>query len=814
MVYWFNFGEGYSGVEHNSYHTTKYLKFILPNGASFNTENKEDYFKFEHDCPEIFETLKTIKKDIASDFDLKQKIKAKYLIKNTVGYGINSFIDFEHPLDIMAHLLIGAEGTLGFISEAVLQTIPDYPFKATALLYFKDIFETCKLINPLIELQLKAIEMMDNASLFAVKDLLGVTENFFEENPDLSALLVEFQAETEFEIESLIQKFIQEKNKLTGILNEVVFTQNPTEQAKLWKIRKGLFPAVGAVRKSGNTVILEDVAFPVARLGEAIFDLRRLFKKYGYDNAIIFGHAKDGNIHFVINQTFAEETQVNRYANFMQEVVKVVVSKYNGSLKAEHGTGRNMAPFVATEWGNEAYEIMKKIKNVIDPDNLLNPGVIINADEKAHLKNLKHLPTVENEIDKCIECGFCEPVCPSKNFTLSPRRRIVVRREIAKRKATRNTQEKKNLENLIQDFKFDGLDTCAVDGLCAVDCPVEINTGNLVKRLRKENHSKIANELAQHIAKNFSHYEFGLTFLLKIGKAINRTMGKKSMFKISNSIKKAIPNFPLWSYGLDSHIQKYKFETNKVDITANKETIIYFSTCVSRVLGGNNDKKSLQATVESIANKLNFQIKYPNQLNACCGQIFSSKGFTNAYQVLANQIIENLWVSTENGKLPILIDVSSCTQTILSSENLLSIENKLKFKQLKFWDTINFIDELVIPKVNVGLNVKKKKSVALHPVCSLQKLNLDEKFKQIAQYFSEDVFVPIASGCCGMAGDRGFIIPDFIKSSTLFESEEINLNRFDGYYSSAKTCEMAISQNTNQNYESILYLVDECLITL
>jgi D-lactate dehydrogenase len=200
------------------------------------------------------------------------------------------------------------------------------------------------------------------------------------------------------------------------------------EQAFLWKVRKGLFPAVGAVRVSGTSVILEDLAFPVEQLGDAIIDLQRLFNEYGYYNAIIFGHAKDGNLHFVITQSFNETPEVDRYDKFMREVVKLVINKYDGALKAEHGTGRNMAPFVETEWGGDAYAIMKRIKKIIDPDNLLNPGVIINDDANVHIRNLKELPTVEEEVDKCIECGYCEHVCPSRDITTTPRGRFVARR--------------------------------------------------------------------------------------------------------------------------------------------------------------------------------------------------------------------------------------------------------------------------------------------------------------------------------------------------------------------------------------------------
>jgi D-lactate dehydrogenase len=124
------------GVKLNSYHTTKYIRFILPDGKKFSTEIKEDYARFEKECIELYQGLIEIREQIKSNATLYHKIRKKYQTKTTIGYSINAFIDYEHPLDILAHLLIGAEGTLAFISEAVLQTVPDYRYKSTGPVIF------------------------------------------------------------------------------------------------------------------------------------------------------------------------------------------------------------------------------------------------------------------------------------------------------------------------------------------------------------------------------------------------------------------------------------------------------------------------------------------------------------------------------------------------------------------------------------------------------------------------------------------------------------------------------------------------------
>ena len=572
--------------------------------------------------------------------------------------------------------------------------------------------------------------------------------------------------------------------------------------------RKGLFPAVGAVRASGTTVILEDVAFPVEKLGDAILDLQSLFIKYGYLNAIIFGHAKDGNIHFVVTQSFSTRTEVSRYDQFLREVVTLVVEKYGGALKAEHGTGRNMAPFVETEWGGDAYGIMKKIKQAVDPHLLLNPGVIINENGEAHIENLKDLPSVEQEVDRCIECGYCEHKCPSRDITTTPRRRIVVRRAL-KRLLTEN--DKKNYDLLLSQYQYEGLDTCAVDGLCATACPVDINTGDLIKRLRQENHAASANKMALRVAKNFRTIEWCTRAALKAGSIVNDVFGKGSMFTITSGLRKLFPAMPLWSnqlgYPPDLSVLKQK---NKIATKVSANSVVYFPACISRTMGSYaGKKKNLFEAFMSICSKSGIDVKVLDKFNgSCCSQIFSSKGFTEACAFTANDIINRLWQSSTQGALPIVIDVSSCAYTLIHIRPHLTETNKDRFSRLTILDSVDFLHDLVMERVTPKI---KKDHIVLHPVCSLEKMQTQYKFVRLAQHFAHRVTVPKSTGCCGMAGDRGFLFPELTAAATNPEALEVMQVKYDGYYSSTKTCEIAMSDAVRENYVSILYLVDEAI---
>jgi len=795
------------GVQFNSYHTTKFTRFILTDGQTFSTEEKGDYDRFEILCWNLFKELSSLRKEILKDRQLYDTIRRKYKTKNTVGYSLNAFIDYVHPLDIFSHLLIGAEGTLAFIAEAVLETIPDQPFKATSILYFRNIYAACKSTMALKDLGAAVIEIMDRASLRAIEDLAGM-DPFVKTLPaGAAALLIEFQEASLTELETKVNNFEVIAGNLS-LINAVKFTSDPSERDFLWNVRKGLFPAVGAVRAKGTSVILEDVAFPLETMGDAILELQELFKKYEYPDAIIFGHARDGNIHFVITQAFGLPAELQRYDRFLREVVHLVVNKYNGTLKAEHGTGRNMAPFVETEWGEKAYEIMKRIKLAADPLSLLNPGVIINDDKQVHIKNLKRLPAIESEVDKCTECGFCEPVCPSRNITMTPRRRIVSRRALS---LMQTVGDHKNYKTLLQQYQHDGLDTCAVDGLCADACPVDINTGDLVKRLRRENHSSFSNNVALLIAKKFALTVWTARLALKAGIIVNHIMGRKTMESLTKMLRKVIPSFPLWTMQVESPpdlgILKIK---HKLPETVSSETIVYFPSCISRLLGNSvNGKKNIMETFLEVSTKAGIRVKVMENIDgSCCGQIFSSKGFSQAYSFTANKIVEQLWRSTQQGKYPVVIDVSSCSYTLTHLRPVLSFSNQSLFDQLRILDSIDYLHDMVVPLCSVR---QKKDDIVLHPVCSLKKLGTENKFRDLATHFANRVTIPIRAGCCGMAGDRGFLFPELTISATFFEAQEVGDTDYGGYYSSTKTCEMAMSKAVKKNYESILYLVNECL---
>jgi D-lactate dehydrogenase len=790
------------GVEQNAYHTLHSMKFMLPSGTVIDTALPDADEEFHAREPELARGILELKSQLQANPGLRERVRNKYRMKNTTGYSLNAFLDFDRAVDIFQHVLIGSEGTLAFIAEAVLNTVPDLPVKYTGLLLYSDLYAAADSIVPLRQAGAKALEIMDRASLRSVEHQAGVPASLRTLPEGAAGLLVEFQSADEKERKEL-EKVAADAVGGLQLYEPAQFTHVAAEQALLWKIRAGMFPSVGSVRKSGTTVIIEDVAFPIETLADAAHDLTRLFHKHEYENAIIFGHAKDGNLHFVITQSFNDQAVIDQYAHFMDDVVELVVERYDGALKAEHGTGRNMAPFVETEWGSDGYAIMCRLKERVDPGNLLNPGVIINPDRQAHLANLKQLPSVEPEIDKCIECGYCEPKCPSRELTLTPRQRIVVRREMTR--LQEGGDRSPLYAALDAEFPYMALDTCATDGLCATACPVNIDTGQLVKRFRGIRSSAGAKQWAVRISKHFKLTEWALRWALRLGHAAEAVIGVGGMRLLTGTLKHfAGDNLAEWMPDTP-HAAGPVPKTERTGARA-----IYFPACISRVMGrlpGEPEDRSLMELTVELGRRAGVPLHIPVDVaGTCCGTPFSSKGFSSAHAIAINAAMERFWKWSEQGRLPIVIDTSPCTYGFKTARSYLTQENQERFDQMTFVDAIEFVHDELLPKLPVKA---KSRSVALHPVCSVTKMGIGAKLETIARACSEQVTIPFDAGCCGFAGDRGFLFPELTQAATRHEAAEVKAKQPDECYSSSRTCEIGMSRSTGQIYRSYMYLLEK-----
>jgi len=789
------------GVVQNAYHTLDSLTFVLPSGTVIDTAAPDADEQFRRQEPDLAQGLLDLKAEIEANAVLAARIRAKYRMKNTTGYSLNAFMDYARPVDIFRNLLVGSEGTLAFIAEAVLRTVPDLPVKVTGFLLFPDIHAACAAIIPLRDAGAAALEMLDRASLRSVQNQPGIPPNIKDLPEGAAALLVEFQGTDESMRQDLERRALASSAALT-LLEPARFTHDPAQQALYWKIRAGTFPSVGSVRARGTTVIIEDVAFPIEVLADAAVALTRLFKKHDYPEAILFGHAKDGNLHFVITQSFNDQAAVDKYARFIDELVRLVVREYGGALKAEHGTGRNMAPFVEAEWGPEAKSIMTRLKALVDPLRLLNPGVIINDDPHAHLTGFKSMPAVEEEVDKCIECGYCEPKCPSRELTLTPRQRIVLRRETTR--LGLSGEDPALLKALLDDYEYMAVDTCAADGLCATACPVSIDTGSLIKRLRRQSHSAKAHGIAAALQRHFATVEPVLRMGLRSGHLIQSLAGPGTMIAITR-LMRAVAGTAThqWSKEMPKAAKALP-RTSPEGAEA-----IYFPACISRMMGalpGESTELTLPEAMLALCKRAGVPVHIPEDpQGVCCGVPFSSKGFAQAHRQSVNEAIERFYRWSHEGELPVVVDTSPCTYGLKGCRAYLTPENQVRFDKLKILDAVGFVHDVLLPRLVVK---RKLGSVALHPVCSLTKMSLAPSLEAIAKACADDVVIPRDAGCCGFAGDRGFLFPELTASATRKEAAEVTARSFDGHFSSSRTCEIGVTRATGSIYRSFLFMLE------
>ncbi|ELX4124675.1 FAD-binding oxidoreductase [Vibrio vulnificus] len=782
------------GTAQNSYRTVDSMKIVFSDGTILNTADEASIAAFKQSHASLISGIEALCQQVADNKELSDKIKHKYRLKNTTGYALNALVDYQDPIEVIEHLMIGSEGTLGFIAEITYNTVIEHPNKASALLVFATIEEACRAVTTLSKLPVAAVELMDGRALRSVADKAGMPSFIQSLDLEAAAILVESHASCQMTLDLQCKSVMDALAEYT-IIESVPFTSDAATVATLWGIRKGMFPAVGAVREVGTTVIIEDVAFPVENLANGVRDLQALFDRYQYGEAIIFGHALEGNLHFVFTQGFDSQTEIDRYGKFMDEVAELVAVKYQGSLKAEHGTGRNMAPYVELEWGREGYQLMQQIKTIFDPQGLLNPGVIINDNPHSHIENLKPMPAADPLVDRCIECGFCEPVCPSRTLTLSPRQRIVLYRELQRRVRAGEQVQASELEKV---FEYQGIDTCAATGLCADRCPVGINTGDLVKKLRTAKYEKFT-PIAKWTADHFSTTTAIARSGLRANQLASQVIGAPTVGKLTNGLRSLTKgSTPIW-YPEYPTVNQHSLGNTAFPITATEKKVVYMPSCASRNMGQQADapdQRSLTEVTLSLIKKAGYEVIIPAQLsNQCCGMPYDSKGMNEIATNKAKQLEEVLWQASREGTYPVLMDTSPCAKR--------SIE---QFSQpIEVLEPTGFVSKYLLPHLDI---TPLNETVMLHVTCSSRRMGLENAMITLANACTSRVIVPEHIQCCGWAGDKGFTTPELNAAAVHPLKAQVPSDCQRGF-SNSRTCEIGLSHHSGIPYQSILYLVDE-----
>lgn len=773
------------GTHANSDKVLVSVRMVLADGAVLDTGDPQSREMFRQTHPEVIKGIEEIRDEIMADPELVKLIRYKYSIKNVTGLNLRPFVDYTDPFEIMAHCMVGSEGTLAFLSEITARTAHLYPHSASAMLYFSTPREACEAVLAMKKGPVFSAEMLDSKSLAAVNDTTG--EN-------LTAILTETKADSKEELQRNIQA-IMDILKPFNLVVPAEFTDDPAVYGEYWRLRSGVFPAVGGTRPLGTTVLIEDIAFHIEDLPDATEDLLKLLADSGYPDACIYGHVLEGNYHFIISQRFDSDEEVQRYRRLMEEVEKLVVDKYHGSLKAEHGTGRNMAPFVKKEWGEKAWSMMRRLKDIMDPKGLLNPGVIFNDDPLCYVKNIKAMPLTNRWVNRCIECGFCEVNCVSCGFTISARQRIVVQREIERLKITGENPRLR--QNLIKEFKYLGNETCAGDGLCSTSCPMKINTGEMIHDLRAEAlpPDSMGYKAGKLAAEHLNVIEAVLRPALSVASGIRAVIGNDNVNRIGKALNEI--GAPLWTSTLPGANYGGFIPQNYPPVDRK---VVYFPSCINRTFGASHEKdgtpKDLVNVFVELCNRAGYQVIFPADMsNLCCGMIWESKGMPEIADEKTATLEKALWLASENGKYPVVCDQSPCLHRMRDH-----------IKSMRLFEPAEFIHDFLAEHLHFN---KLDRRVAVHVTCSSRLMGVGPKIIDLARRCASTVFVPSEIGCCGFAGDKGFMIPALNKYALRKLRPQIEENNIHEGYSNSRTCEIGLSTNSGIPYKSIVYLVEE-----
>jgi len=760
------------GVTKDSYSTVRELTFVLPSGTRIDTGAPGAAERFAAAEPELVAGLEAIRDEIRADAELADRIRRKFAIKNTTGYRLCAFLDADEPLEIFRRLLVGSEGTLAFVAEVVFETVPKPPATTTAWIHFPGIDEAIAPVPDLVASGATAVELMVAPALItAAWNMVGAPQEWKELPPESAVLLVEFGGADEGEIAAQVLR----AEAILGsheTIRPIDFTREPEAIELAWRVREGLHGLIGRVRPEGTALIVEDVCVPPERIAEGAKDLQALLGEHGF-LAGVAGHASAGNLHFMLTPDFAKQEDLDRYEAFMGGLVELIVEKYDGSLKAEHGTGVNMAPYVEREWGEKATELMWRLKRLADPDAVLSPDVLLSRDPGVHLRDLKTTPAIEDwgGATTCVECGFCEPVCPSRNLTTTPRQRIVLRREMARQPEGSPVQRA-----LLAEYDYDALETCATDGSCQIACPLGIDTGRMVKELRVAQHGERAEKRAVAAAKRWGAVEKASRFGLRVGGPLARRTKRGQ--SLPGPAKASLP------------------KTQPENAAA-----VYVPSCTNRIFDGN----PIEALV-AVSARAGSPVWVPDDVDgSCCGLPWGSKGFAAAQAHKANEMVERLWRWSGEGALPVVIDAASCTGAIAEpADGVLSEESTERLGKLEILDSVAWALRL-LPDLELSGKVD---AAAIHPTCATRRLGLAHQLRALANALAEDVYVPPSATCCGFAGDRGITHPELTASATRPQAEELAGRSFDAHLSSNRTCEIAMTRATGEPYESVVCLLE------
>jgi D-lactate dehydrogenase len=350
------------------------------------------------------------------------------------------------------------------------------------------------------------------------------------------------------------------------------------------------------------------------------------------------------------------------------------------------------------------------------------------------------------------------------------------------------------LAELERDYDYEAIQTCAVDGMCQTACPVHINTGDLVRRLRARDAGPVAGKVWKAAAGHWGGVAKAAGVALTAAHALPSpvpTLASKAGRRLLGP-----EQVPLYDPRLPHG------GTSRPALRDDGAEAVYFASCLGTMFGAEGDGEGCGASDAFVllASRVGVALRTPDGLpSLCCGTPWKSKGHRDGYDVMVAKVLPALAGASDAGRLPVVVDASSCAQGLMT---MVARESPGDFTVV---DAIDFVATRMLPGLTMTTPLP---SLALHPTCASREMGTAAAMEVIGRAIATEVFVPRAWGCCAFAGDRGLLHPELTASATGPEAGELSTRTFAAYASSNRTCEIGMTRATGKPYVHILELLE------
>ncbi|MCD6146241.1 MAG: FAD-binding oxidoreductase [Methanosarcinales archaeon] len=739
-----NLGTKASGARAVKYGTTDHyvtdVEFVSAEGEIVDTA-------LEKTIPDrISSRLSALKERLLSDGDVITRLESKKGIKTASGYNIRALLDYERISDIIAHLMSGSVGTLGIFTRIRLKVLPIVSGTSISAIYFRNLYDAGDAVQYIKKLDPVKIEMMDSISLAIVG-----SEHDMDIPANACALFVEFEGDDRRSRIDDLERLINEKYDTYRIFSE---SDDEKVQERIWAVRKALVPTLTNYDEHIKPdAFIDDVAVAVSDLAPLIGDLHRIFEEYNIISAI-YGHAGSGNLHIRPMLNLNDQKNIDLLPELVNRVYETVF-KYNGTMTGEHGMGRLRTMFLEKEWGEQIYNYMRQIKEIFDPDDILNPDVMFS--DRHITEDIKYPAKYVNKFEeRCINCGYCKSVCPIST---------TLKGESGSRCFLQLVRFR-NLDNPTPDESHHAqqmLHTCLGCLRCATRCPSHASVGELLfSQKNPPFYIRRTMRAWAHDSTRFRRYAW---FAGRIASSAARIMFDRNLPKPRKK--------PL----------AFK------DIMQNPDApnVAVFVGCASMFL----DDRVFDSMVR-VLTASGFNVFVPEQ--QCCGLPMIEEGM---YDLVKETARANVIAFSDEKYDAIVTACASCTMMLKRFGELLA-DDELGDAAARVSSITYDIGEFLVRFADDRLFSGKKLDIraAYHNPCHLDAAGV--KGGEILERIVSDS-VELVDGCCGGAGVYGFLHSDI--SDRIFERKLADIRKInpDVVVTTCPSCELQFRRKLAKN---------------